>query len=63
MKSIHKVLRYTGSIASLHKETKRAWAEYFEMEKRIKRLEFYLRLYHVFVLGFLFAMVLDKIGS
>jgi hypothetical protein len=61
-KSIYNILAYTRDIPMLERETKRAWAEYFEMERMIVRQRLYLRLYHVLLLGFLFALVLDKIG-
>jgi N6-adenosine-specific RNA methylase IME4 len=61
MKAIKKILIYTSTIHSLHKETKRAWAEYYEMERRLARQKFILRLYGTLLLGFLFAMVIDKL--
>jgi hypothetical protein len=62
MKSLKKILVYTGTIPSLHKETKRAWAEYFEMERRIVRQKFLMNLYGTLLLGFLFAMIIDKLS-
>jgi hypothetical protein len=63
MKSIRKILAYTRTIYSLEKETKRAWAEYFEMERTIRHQRILLKFYHVLLLGFLFGVLLDKIGS
>lgn len=61
MQAIKKILGYTSSIHSLQKDTKRAWAEYFEMERRLIRQKFLLRLYETLLLGFLFALVIDKL--
>ena len=61
MKSIRKVLAFAGTRPEMYREAKRAWAEYFEMERIIARQRFYLRLYHVFVIGLLVASVIDKL--
>lgn len=61
MKSIHKILAWTRTRPELARETKRAWAEYFEMERIISNQKFYLRLYHVLVIGFLVALMIGKL--
>lgn len=60
--SLKKVLGYAGTIHGLQKETKRAWAEYFEMERKMIRQKFLLRLYGVLLLGFMIGLVIERIG-
>jgi hypothetical protein len=62
MKSIRKVLAFAGTRPELFRESKRAWAEYFEMERTIVRQRLYLRLYHTLVIGFLVALMIDKLA-
>jgi hypothetical protein len=63
MQPIQKVLVYASTINSLQKDTKRAWAEYNGMKRKIIRQKFFLRLYTTLLLGFLFAMTIDKLTS
>jgi hypothetical protein len=60
MKTLKKILAFAGARPELHRESKRAWAEYFEMERKIRRQAFYLKLYHVFVATLLIAAAIDK---
>jgi hypothetical protein len=61
MNALKKMLVYTSSIHSLQRDTKRAWAEYYQMERRLKRQKFLLNLYGTLLLGFLFAMVISRL--
>lgn len=45
----------------MEKVSKRAWAEYFEMERKIVRQNFLKRVYGTLLLGFLTGMILDKL--
>lgn len=61
MQNIKKVLGYTRTIYGMERITKRAWAEYFEMERKLVRYQFVCRLCVTFVLAFLMAFLIDKI--
>lgn len=61
MQAIKKVLGYTGTVHGLDKVTKRAWAEYFEMERKIIRQKFIIRLYGTLLLGVLIGLVFDRL--
>jgi hypothetical protein len=60
--SLKKILGYTSTVHYLQKETKRGWAELFEMERKLIRQQFLLRLYGVLLVGFVFGFILNKIG-
>lgn len=62
MQSIKKILVYTNTVHSLHNETKRAWAEYYETQRKLARQKLFLRLYGTLLLGFLFAMIMSKLS-
>lgn len=59
--SIKQVLGYTQTVHGLLKVTKRAWAEYFEMKRKISRQEFLIRLYGTLLLGLVTGLILDKL--
>lgn len=59
--SMKQVLGYAQTVHGLAKVTKRAWAEYFEMERRINRQAFLIRLYGTLLLGMVIGLVLDKL--
>jgi hypothetical protein len=45
----------------MEKVSKRAWAEFFEMERKIIRKEFLVRLYSTLLFGLLIGLTLDKL--
>ncbi len=59
--SIKQVLGYAQTVHALGKVTKRAWAEYFEMERRLIRQEFIIRVYGTLLLGVIAGVVFDKL--
>jgi hypothetical protein len=59
--SIKQVLGYTQTVDGLAKVTKRAWAEYFGMKRKIIRQEFLMRVYGTLLLGFVTGLILDKL--
>ena len=59
--SIKQVLRYAQTVHGLGKVTKRAWAEYFEMERRIIRQEFVIRVYGTLLLGVIVGVIFDNL--
>lgn len=59
--SIKQVLGYAQTVHGLEKVTKRAWAEYFEMERRIIRQEFVIRIYGTLLFGVFVGVVFDKL--
>ncbi len=59
--SIKRVLGYTQTIHGMAKVTKRAWAEYFGMRRKIIRQELLVRLYGTLLLGLITGLVLDKL--
>lgn len=60
--ALRRLLSYTSTVHSLHKETKRGWAELFAMERKLARQQVLLKVCSVLVSGFLFGMLLNKIG-
>jgi hypothetical protein len=62
MKYVKSILGYAGTIRGVEINTKRAWAELFEMERKLIRQKYLLRLYAVLLIGFLFGLLLNKIG-
>lgn len=60
MKTLKKILAFAGTRPEMYRESKRAWAEYFEMERKIRRQAFYLKLYHVFVATLLLTAAVEK---
>ena len=60
MKSLRHVISYTSNIRGFEKVSKRAWAEYFEMERRLIRLKFLSKLYGMLLLGLIMGLVMDK---
>lgn len=59
--AIKQVLGYAQTVHELSKVTRRAWAEYFEMERRIIRQEFIIRIYGTLLLGVIVGLVFDKL--
>ena len=61
MQTIKKVIIYTQGRVGMEKLSKRAWAELIELDRRLIRQKFLLRVYGTLLLGFLFALLIDKI--
>lgn len=59
--AIKQVLTYAQTIHGSAKVTKMAWAEYFEMERKIIRQEFLIRVYGTLLLGIMIGLVFDKL--
>lgn len=59
--AIKQILAYAQTIHGLAKVTKIAWAEYFEMERKIIRQEFLIRVYGTLLLGVMIGLVFDKL--
>ncbi len=62
MTNLKRVLGYMSTVHGSQRDVKRAWAELFEMERKLVRQQFLLRLYGVLLVGFLFGLFLDKVG-
>jgi hypothetical protein len=59
--AIKKVIRLSQTFHGMDKISSRAWAEYFEMERKIIRQKFVIRLYHTLLLGILTGLIFDKL--
>jgi hypothetical protein len=61
MQTIRKVIIYTSRVYGMEKVSKRAWAEYFEVERRLVRQTFVIRMLVTLLLGLVFGLALDRL--
>jgi hypothetical protein len=61
MQTIRKVIIYTSKVYGMEKMSKRAWAEYFEVERKLVRQRFVIRVLVSLLVGLVVGLALDRL--